>query len=151
MKRDTKIGLILFVFSVLFLIVIIPNFIEVDTALASPIEKLIGPRFFATFLGVFLTILSLVLIFAPLLKKEVEDAPKMELPVKLRVIGVIVISIFYILLMSFAGYIVATFLALAGLLWLFGVRKIQALVGNAFIFTLSLYIIFGKLLMVLLP
>ena len=150
MKNDTKIGLLLFVFSVLFLLIIVPNYIEVDSFLASPVEKLIGPRFFATILGVLMAVLSLALIFSALTKKT-EDPPKMEFPIKLRVIGVIVISIIYILLMSYVGYFIATFLALAGLFWIFGLRKIYVLLGNSFLFSLSLYLLFGKVLMIVLP
>jgi putative tricarboxylic transport membrane protein len=109
----------------------------------------LGPAFFPRMLALSLAALSLVLIVRALAgRSDPSRPPAMRLGVFAAVMGLLVV---YAVIMPAVGFIVATPVLLAAVIWLLGLRQWAALLTTAIAVTAVLYVVFGRALHVLLP
>lgn len=107
-----------------------------------------GPAFFPRMILVALAIFAVVLLILTLRKKE---SCCVEFPnLSLSAIS-LVLAILYLLFIPFLGYFIATFLVLVAMMVILKVGKIKKIVGIATGFSVLVYLLFYKLLMVNLP
>jgi putative tricarboxylic transport membrane protein len=109
----------------------------------------LGPAFFPRMLALALAALSLTLIVRALAGRSDPSRPP-EMRVKIFA-TVIVLLVLYAVVLPTAGFLVATPILLAAVIWLLGSRKWATLLGTAIGVTVVLYVVFGRALHVLLP
>ena len=109
----------------------------------------LGPAFLPRMLAFALAALSLTLIVRALAgRSDPSRPPEMRVGVFAAVMGLLVI---YAVVMPAVGFIVATPILLAAVIWLLGLRQWVTLLGTALAVTAVLYVVFGRALHVLLP
>ncbi len=109
----------------------------------------LGPAFFPRLLALALGTLALVLIWRSLAgRSDPAPLPPMRVGLFLWTVG---LTTAYAFLLRPLGYLIATPLYLAGIIWLLGYRNLVGLVGTAAGTAAVLYLVFGRALHVLLP
>jgi putative tricarboxylic transport membrane protein len=109
----------------------------------------LGPAFFPRMLAFALAALSLVLILRALAgRSDPSRPPEMRVGVFAAVIALLLV---YAAVMPFAGFLLATPVLLAAVIWLLGLRHWVPVIGTALGVTAVLYFVFGRTLHVLLP
>lgn len=109
----------------------------------------LGPAFFPRLLAVVLGALALTLIV-----RAVSGRSDPSRPPAIRsgvLIGLIVLLVLYALALPSLGFILTTPLLVAGAIWLLGLRQWPRVAGTALSVTLVLYVVFVRMLHVLLP
>jgi putative tricarboxylic transport membrane protein len=141
-RADLLIGLGLLVFAAVYF----QQSFEITRGFAS--DRL-GPAFFPRLLAGVLAGLAVVLIMRALSgRSNPTPPPAMRLGVFLGTLGLMIV---YSLALPRAGFLVATPLLLAGVIWLLGLRRWSTVAGTAVGVTATLYIVFARMLKVLLP
>jgi len=109
----------------------------------------LGPAFFPRLLGGVLAILALTLVMRALSgRSDPTPPPAMRLGVFL---GTLVLMVVYSLVLPRVGFLLATPLLLAAVIWLLGLRRWGTMAATAIGVTGVLYIVFARMLKVLLP
>jgi putative tricarboxylic transport membrane protein len=109
----------------------------------------LGPAFFPRMLAFALAALSLVLIARALAgRSDPSRPPEMRVGVFAAVIALLLV---YAAVMPFVGFLLATPVLLATVIWLLGLRHWATTLGTALGVTAVLYVVFGRTLHVLLP
>lgn len=109
----------------------------------------LGPAFFPRLLAGVLAVLAVMLIMRALSgRSDPTPPPAMRLGVFL---GTLALMIVYALALPRAGFLVATPVLLAAVIWLLGLRRWSTVAGTAVGVTATLYIVFARMLKVLLP
>lgn len=109
----------------------------------------LGPAFFPRLLAVVLAILALVLVMRALSgRSDPTPPPAMRLGVFL---GTLVLMVVYSLVLPRVGFLLATPLLLGAVIWLLGLRRWSTMAATAIGVTGVLYIVFARMLKVLLP
>lgn len=141
-RIEVMIGLILIAFSVLVL----------SMALQFPEGQQhdVGARFFPTFYAYLLIFLSLLLIFNNLKDIKEKGNEQVKAEWKKAVIGMICTVLFF-LLMVFAGFLIATPIFLAGMMWIYDYRRPFRVILFTVLLTTFIYVVFSILLKVSLP
>ncbi|MBR1920139.1 MAG: tripartite tricarboxylate transporter TctB family protein [Spirochaetales bacterium] len=108
-----------------------------------------GPGFFPTVLSVIVICLSFALIIT---QRKAEDVPvvlfsREQLPVYLSM-GLVFV---YLIMLNIVGFMISTPLFLIAVMKLFKVRKLWVILAVAFCTTVATYIVFTKVLSVILP
>jgi putative tricarboxylic transport membrane protein len=121
----------------------------------------IGSKGGPTFVGLALIVGGLALIGRRLMRWRgeativppdgVEDDPGVEAGYAPRAISIWVASVVYVLLLPFAGYLVATPIFVAAVLLLFSVRSWPMILGVSAGFTIPVFLLFAEFLNVRLP
>jgi len=143
MKSDTKIGLLVFGLSILFLFWIIPNQVP-----ESPTER-ISPSFFPTALMTLMAILAFLLIFTS--RFSTETFSSMPRDGKKRVAAVIVLTSLYLVAMRYLGYVVPSVLTLAFLVRLFGGKRYILVLFVSVITVVAIFVLFGRIFNLMMP
>jgi putative tricarboxylic transport membrane protein len=109
----------------------------------------LGPAFFPRMLALALAALSLTLVIRALAgRSDPSRPPAMRVGVFAAVIALLVI---YAVVMPAVGFLIATPVLLAAVIWLLGLRRWVTVLGTALSVTAVLYVVFGRALHVLLP
>ncbi|HEA64708.1 MAG TPA: tripartite tricarboxylate transporter TctB family protein [Candidatus Aminicenantes bacterium] len=147
-KKNIKVGIILFTFSVINYNIIIPNYVKGRTLSG------LSPTFFPKLATIFLGILSLALILSRWYsirnKKEKEDnkGEKKEVGVvsyrSYRVLITITIMFIYLILFKQLGFLWATPPMLALLMFLFGMSNFKHILFFCITTTVILFLLFEK-------
>jgi putative tricarboxylic transport membrane protein len=107
----------------------------------------VGAGFFPTILSIILIILSLTLIFSAL-RKGGHTTEKTDWK---KAVLAMIFTFFYFLLLNYIGYLIATPLFLAGMMWYYQYQKKFKLVFWSLFITGIMYVCFVNLLKVPLP
>ncbi|MFB5195926.1 tripartite tricarboxylate transporter TctB family protein [Neobacillus sp. KR4-4] len=107
----------------------------------------VGAGFFPAILSIILILLSVILIFTAM-KKGSEAAEKKDWK---KAVLAMVYTFIYFLLLNYIGYLIATPLFLAGMMWYYQYRKKFSLVLWSLFITGIMYVCFVNLLKVPLP
>ncbi len=141
---------------VTFIIGSIYTLLSLNLPLAS-IGRSYEPKIFPTMLGILMIILSLTLIGQELKKIKSKSSMYKKIVFKFdnhlkNIILTVLNTLLYSFLFAKAGYVIATFIFVGLELILFSsFRKWKSCALIAFIFSLTVYILFNKLLGVYLP
>ena len=109
----------------------------------------LGPNFFPRLLALTLVACALALIGRSLRgRSDPAPLPPMRVPLLVWTLG---LTIAYALALQRLGYLIATPLYLAALVWLLGYRSPAGLAGTALGVTAALYLVFAQALKVLVP
>ena len=109
----------------------------------------LGPACFPRLLALVLAVLSLTLIVRALAgRSDPSRPPAMRAGIFVAVMGLLVL---YAVVLPTAGFLIATPILLAAVIWLFGLRQWVTLLGTALGVTAVLYLVFVRALHVLLP
>lgn len=119
---------------------------DIAVGLASDV---LGPTFFPRLLAILLGVASAGLVVRTWWTKASDLPPAGDRPD--RLIGALVLTVAYLLLLPQAGYLLLTPLYLAAFALLLGYRALLPLVGTALGITVTLYVVFGRFLRVRLP
>ena len=108
------------------------------------------PRFWPTLLSLFAGALSAALLLIALLRPPFDrsDLEASNRRGATRLVVALVVAILYVVLWQLAGYLVATALFLAALLWVFGGRGWKTLIIFPVVTTAFTYLLFHTLLKV---
>lgn len=107
-----------------------------------------GPAFFPRMILVALAIFALTLL---VMAFKIKVSSPVEFPnLGLNAINLL-LAIIYLLFIPFLGYFIATFLVLVAMMVTLKVGKIKKIVGITMSFSVLIYLLFYKLLMVNLP
>lgn len=145
-KKDIIFGIILIIFSIINYLVIIPYYVK-GKALYG-----LDPNFFPKLLTILLGIISLALIInrwyyvSIHINKKTREIKK----VNYKIFYLIIIFIFYIVIFEHFGFLWATPVTLALLMFCFGCRNYKSILFYCPIITLSLFYLFEKILKIVL-
>ena len=141
-RADLVAGTGLLVFSVFYF----ERSFAISTGLAS--DRL-GPAFFPRVLAVLLTLLALVLIVRAASDRS---DPSPQSPVRTgRLVAVLALTVGWAILLPELGFLVVTPFLMAAVIWVLGLHRWRPIVGVALGATLVLYLVFVRILNVLLP
>jgi hypothetical protein len=110
----------------------------------------VDPRFWPTLLSLLAGALSVALLLIAVLRPPFDrsDLEAANRQGAIRLVVALVVAILYVVLWQLAGYIVATTLFLAALLWVFGGRSWKTLIIFPVLTTAFTYVLFHTLLKV---
>ncbi|KAB2329564.1 tripartite tricarboxylate transporter TctB family protein [Cytobacillus depressus] len=141
-RIEIMIGLILMAFSILIL--------SIASQFPKGLGHDVGARFFPNFYAYLLIGLSVLYILTSLYKVREEEKKHGNKEWIKAIVGMIC-TFAYFFLMEFTGFLIATPVFLAGMMWIFNYRKpIRIIVFTALI-TAAIYVVFSILLKVPLP
>ena len=148
-KKDIIFGIIFIIFSIINYLVIIPLYVK-GKALYG-----LDPNFFPKILTILFGIFSLALIISRWhyvsihhinINKKTREIKK----VNYKIFYLIIIFIFYIVTFKHFGFLWATPVTLALLMFCFGCRNFKSILFYCLIITLSLFCLFEKILKIVL-
>lgn len=109
----------------------------------------LGPAFFPRLLALALAVMAVALLVrAASGRSDPEPPPRMKMGV---FIAVLVLATAYVFLLPRVGFLFATPVLLGAVIWLLGLREWPGLIATAAGVTLALYVVFVRMLHVLLP
>ena len=152
MTQNGRIGLLLIIFGFLLYFLLIPQFVEQYAG----IHGAKSGRYFPYVLS-FLTVLcgGIMLAFDIVEKKVAAKEPKtasgLDLFCLQGALIMVVLSVVYVFMISRAGYLLSTMIALPVTMWLFGYRKVKIIAIVSIVSPLIIYLLFAKMMAVPLP
>ena len=123
------------------------------TKAADPLGPAAYPRLLALAIMFFAVLHIIVSYFRRHRLKEDEDTlqGRARLMGNLRIAGVVVATIAYLILMDPLGYVLSTFIYILAIPLIVGERSVRGIVTSAFVLTAVLYVVFVRVLGVLVP
>ena len=150
MNKNTIIGGIIFVLTIIILFVFIPQQVSEGDGSA------MGPRFFPTMVSLVLVALSCLLFIQSLLvgrdsTKKPDENEFQARPRRLPLLLLVLFSFLYILAMGLLGFMVPTIFFLTAVLILFGENRKLMVAGISIVGSLTIFVVFGNFLNLLMP
>lgn len=150
MNKNTVIGGMTFVLSIIILFVFIPQQVSEGDGSA------MGPRFFPTMVTLGMAALSCLLIVQSLFvgKDSIINSNKKEpaaRPRRLPLLLLVCFSFLYIAAMEQLGFMIPTIFFLSAALILFGENRKPIVVGISIVGSLVMFVVFGNFLNLLMP
>ncbi len=141
-RADFYIGLGLLIFALVY-------FQQSFTILRGFASDRLGPAFFPRMLALALAALALTLIVRAVMGRSDPSRPPV---IRTRMLIVVLVCLgVYAAIMPLLGFRIATPILLGGVIWTLGLRAWPSLVGTAVGVTVVLWVVFDRLLHVLLP
>ena len=113
-------------------------------------------RYFPYVLAVLTVLCGSIMLGFDLVEKRVaakasKSAPGLDLFSIQCSASIVVLSLIYVFMISIAGYLLSTMIALPVTMWLFGYRKVKIIVIVSIVSPLVIYLLFAKMMAVPLP
>jgi len=156
MTKITRAAISELIFSVSFLLLGFFVLFSAFTLEEPGVYSVVSPKTFAYIIGVFTTVVGLLLVIEVLRGKygvpEGTEPGDPFLPPDIKTISIVLASVaLHIFLIQPAGYIAAAAITFYGVTFAFGSRKIIKDLIVAFVFAVVVYIVFSKGLRIFLP
>lgn len=151
-----KLGIFFFLFSLFFLVVLVPK-IGADYQAFELLGEDFNTddaKFFPYMIGVILLLLSILIILQGLIQKAKDQTiyPEGVDWGKVKDVGILLaISLAYIILLEPLGFFIITPIALIVCLWFFGMRRWLSMIAIPILVTLFIFVCFEVLMSIQLP
>jgi putative tricarboxylic transport membrane protein len=150
-RSEARLGLFMVTFSLLLTLWLIPEYVELYT-LGMYAEPFMDPRSFPYLVSGFIGLLGIAMLFSSYQNPGPHKVTsKTTLDAKLRVLGVLGVSAFYLWIITFFGYLLPTFIGAFLLLYIFGERRWWLMILISAGSATSLYLIFGRIFHMMMP
>lgn len=139
--RDIGLGIFLILFSVIGLI-------STSTINVRMTASKVSPKAYPTILFIALIVCALFLIVQGIRRREKSPYPTFNLK---RILPLVGLLLFYAFFLKLIGFIATTLIFLVGAMLLLGERRPIVIIAVSLVFSVGLYFLFTKLLMIALP